>query len=149
MRIVTDQNAHVVARHDYLPFGEEITSGYAGRSADFGKSDASNNKFTGQYRDPESGLDFFQARYFGAALGRFTSPDPRNAGADPANPQSWNAYAYVQNNPLNATDPSGMCLATKDDNGGDIYLLMTEVIRVNRREATVAPLPSAVTPLHQ
>jgi hypothetical protein len=35
------------------------------------------------------------------------SPDPGNAGADPMNPQSWNAYAYVNNNPLNKTDSTG------------------------------------------
>jgi RHS repeat-associated protein len=64
--------------------------------------------FTGKERDGESGLDFFQARYYGAALGRFTSPDPMNAGADWYNPQSWNGYAYVLGNPLAMTDPSGL-----------------------------------------
>ena len=63
--------------------------------------------FTGQARDAEIGLDYFQARYYGAAFGRFTSPDPGNAGADLSNPQSWNGYAYVGNNPLNSTDPTG------------------------------------------
>jgi RHS repeat-associated protein len=64
-------------------------------------------KFTGQERDAETGLDFFQARCYGSALGRFTSPDPANAGADLMNPQSWNGYAYVGNNPLSFVDPSG------------------------------------------
>lgn len=33
-------------------------------------------KFTGKERDSESGLDYFGAKYYGSALGRFTSPDP-------------------------------------------------------------------------
>ena len=66
-----------------------------------------NQKFTGQERDAETGLDFFQARYFSAALGRFNSPDPGNAGASLFTPQSWNGYTYVYNNPLTLIDPSG------------------------------------------
>ena len=65
-------------------------------------------RFTGQFRDTETGEDYFNARYFGSALGRLASPDPLNAGANPADPQTWNAYAYVRNDPLNATDPTGM-----------------------------------------
>jgi RHS repeat-associated protein len=115
--MVTDQNAHVVARHDFLPFGEEIPGGWAGRSSLWGASDGVYEKFTGQTRDAETGLDFFQARYYGSALGRFTSPDPGNAGADQLNPQSWNAYAYVLNNPLLYTDPTGNDITY----GGDPY----------------------------
>lgn len=106
-RLVTDQSGNVIARHDFLPFGGEIVSGYAGRSSQYGASDSTNQKFTGQYRDSESALDFFNARNYGSALGRFLSPDPGNAGADPTDPETWNAYAYVQGNPLNATDASG------------------------------------------
>jgi len=58
-------------------------------------------KFTGQIRDEETKLDYFNARYFGSALGRFTSPDHGSAGADPASPQSWNAYACVLNTLFN------------------------------------------------
>jgi hypothetical protein len=54
-------------------------------------------------------MDYFHARYFGAALGRFTSPDPGNIGASLYNPQTWNGYSYVANNPLNSVDPSGAC----------------------------------------
>jgi len=109
-RLITDSNAKVIARHDYLPFGEEIPGGIAGRSSSqFGPGlDNINQKFTGQERDSESGLDFFQARYFSGALGRLLSPDPRNAGADLMNPQSWNAYPYGLNNPLRYVDPSGL-----------------------------------------
>jgi RHS repeat-associated protein len=65
-------------------------------------------KFTGQERDTESGLDNFAARFDSSALGRFMSADPSAGGADEASPQSWNSYAYVGNNPLNAVDPDGL-----------------------------------------
>ena len=42
------------------------------------------------------------------AAGRFQSVDPGNAGADAGDPQTWNGYSYVGNNPLSFTDPSGM-----------------------------------------
>jgi RHS repeat-associated protein len=79
--------------------------------------DTFRQKFTGQERDNESYLDFFQARYFSGIQGRFTSPDPGNAGADPADPQSWNGYGYVSGNPLDFTDPSG--LVAQAGGGGD------------------------------
>lgn len=55
-----------------------------------------------------TGLDYFGARYFSGALGRFTSPDEVFADQQPGDPQSWNLYAYVRNNPLRYTDPTGM-----------------------------------------
>jgi len=125
VRMLTDGSGNVVARQDYLPFGEEIPAGYAGRSSSllFGASDGVEQKFTGQIRDSETGMDFFPARYYASALGRFMSPDPANAGADPTDPQSWNAYAYVRNNPLALVDPMGLCTfdaegnAVEDENG--------------------------------
>jgi RHS repeat-associated protein len=62
---------------------------------------------TGKERDSESGLDNFGARYNSSSLGRFMSPDPDNAGAIYANPQSWNGYAYALNNPVRNIDPYG------------------------------------------
>jgi RHS repeat-associated protein len=66
------------------------------------------SQFTGKERDAETGLDFFLARYYSGAQGRFTRPDPGNAGAAIINPQTWNAYSYVENNPINRIDPSGL-----------------------------------------
>jgi len=105
--MVTDQNANIIARHDYAPFGQEIPAGVSGRTSLWGASDFVNAKFTGYERDTETALDFAQARYMSAGLGRFMSPDPGNAGAIPTNPQSWNGYAYVLGNPLGLVDPSG------------------------------------------
>lgn len=64
-----------------------------------------------------TGLDYFRARYFSAAQGRFTSPDLPLADQDPADPQSWNLYAYGRNNPLLYTDPTGayVCAANMSD----------------------------------
>jgi RHS repeat-associated protein len=65
-------------------------------------------EFTSKERDAETGLDYFKARYFSGAQGRFTSPDPLDANLIRVlNPQRWNKYAYVVNNPLAFTDPDG------------------------------------------
>jgi RHS repeat-associated protein len=69
---------------------------------------ASWREFTGKERDAETGLDYFGARYFSGAQGRFTSPDPLLNSGRPDSPQSWNRYAYVSNNPLKFIDPAGL-----------------------------------------
>jgi hypothetical protein len=47
------------------------------------------------------------ARSYMNRTGRFTSPDPGHVGANPENPQSWNAYTYGANDPINTVDPTG------------------------------------------
>ena len=106
-RINTDQTGAVTARHDYMPFGEEIFS-YGGRTSGLGyATDSVRKQFTGYERDNESELDFAQARFYSSALGRFFSVDPENALGKEDYPQSWNSYAYVINNPLALRDPDG------------------------------------------
>ena len=64
--------------------------------------------FTGNERDAETGLDFFGARYFSSAQGRFTSRDPTfMTRARIGDPQQWNLYAYTRNNSLKYFDPDG------------------------------------------
>ena len=113
----------VLSRHDYLPFGQEIEPSRGNRNAVSGYTadlaDGPTQKFTGKERDSESRLDYFGARYFGGAGGRFTSVDPENAGADPIDPQSWNGYSYVLNMPLNLIDPTGEEWVSAD--GGTTY----------------------------
>lgn len=63
---------------------------------------------TSKERDVETGLDFFEARYYGSVQGRFTSPDPLLSSGTVFNPQSWNRYTYTSNNPLKYVDPTGL-----------------------------------------
>ena len=109
-----------------MPFGEEIggpdvallggrttTQGYAG--------DATRQKFTGYEADGETGLNFAQARYQSSLQGRFTSVDPLGRSANVLNPQSFNRYSYVLNNPTNLTDASGMMTgADASQSWGDV-----------------------------
>ena len=86
-RLVTDGAGNVMVRHDFLPFGQEITAN-GGRTAQSGATGDVEQKFSGQIRDTESGLDYFTARYYTSGLQRFNSPDPGNAGGDLGSPQS-------------------------------------------------------------
>jgi RHS repeat-associated protein len=79
-------------------------------------------KFTGQERDAESGLDYFLARCYASGQGRFTSVDPLLASARAGNPQSWNRYAYVINNPLRLVDPSGMSYFVGGSGAADPFI---------------------------
>lgn len=123
-RVITSPTGNVLARMDYEPFGRELTSGSATARrtplpdgtftsiTGFGGLSAFKQRFTGKERDSETGLDYFGARYFSGAQGRFTSPDwsatPQPVPyADFNNPQSLNLYSYVRNNPLSRTDPDG------------------------------------------
>ena len=110
-RLVTDAEGAPKRRTDYHPFGGEINPGYGNRNSvdGYATTDEFNLKFTGKERDYESGLhlDYFGARYYAGAQGRFTSPDQPFADQSAPNPQSWNLYGYTRNNPLAFVDYDG------------------------------------------
>ncbi|MBT9331496.1 RHS repeat-associated core domain-containing protein, partial [Paracidobacterium acidisoli] len=88
-----------------LPFGDTSTPCVS----------ATEHFFTGKERDTESGNDFFNARYYSSSMGRFLSPDPiLQNDLRLLNPQRWNKYVYVINNPLILTDPTGKDAAYVD-----------------------------------
>lgn len=107
-RLGTDVNGNVTTNpngtggqvgYDYQPFGEQLTVG--------GETDI---KFTGLERDSETGLDHTDFRQYSSQLGRWMSPDPASLpAADPDDPQSWNMYSYVENQPMDWVDPLGLC----------------------------------------
>jgi RHS repeat-associated protein len=65
--------------------------------------------FAGGFWDSENNSDHFGAREYAKTQGRWLIPDPAGlAVVDPNNPQTWNRYAYVGNNPATFIDPSGL-----------------------------------------
>jgi RHS repeat-associated protein len=119
-RLETNGSGQVIGNYDYLPFGQDIAAGTAGRDSTFaaavypGPPSGPGMFFTSKERDAETGLDYFGARYFSSSQGRFTSPDwsatPQPVPyADLTDPQTLNLYSYVRNNPLRRADPDGHC----------------------------------------
>jgi len=76
------------------------------------RQDRIGSRSSGKERD-ETGLDYFGARYFSGAMGRFTNADAPFADQHQENPQSWNLYQYGYNNPLSNLDVDGRSVWTK------------------------------------
>ncbi len=100
-------------RHDYLPYGEEVFAGTGLRTTTLSYptaagQDCVRQQFGTKERDNETGLDYFGARYFSPAEGRFTSVDRVMISSSRLiDPQQLNRYSYVRNNPLKYVDPDG------------------------------------------
>jgi RHS repeat-associated protein len=87
-RLLLDgETKEVIETYKALPYGQQLTDN---KEIKYG--------FTGKEED-ESGLHYFNARYYDADMGKFTSVDPV---------EDNHAYSYVSNNPFKYTDPSGM-----------------------------------------
>jgi len=64
-------------------------------------------KYATYTRDSLTGFDYAVNRYYSSQWGRFLSPDPTYLNVDLEAPQSWNMYAYTDNDPANSNDPAG------------------------------------------
>ena len=94
--VALSNNAGVVTdKFSYSPFG---------KSAD---ESGSPYKFAARWIDSETGLYYNRNRYYNPSTGRFISPDPIGYG------DGMNMYAYVGNDPMNATDPMGLAKKSK------------------------------------
>jgi RHS repeat-associated protein len=96
----------VVARHDHLPFGEEISSALRAAGQGYSASDTNRWRYGMLQRDAATGLDHTWWRKYESFSGRWTSPDPLHGTT--GDPQSFNGYSYTTNDPLNFVDPSGL-----------------------------------------
>ncbi len=104
-RLTSTTSRTVASTAAYAPFGEA-----------YAQSGTADLSFTGQDQDAVSGdYDFLYREY--STEGRWPSPDPSGQSAvSPVNPQSWNRYAYVLNNPLRLVDPFGLdCIYLNGD----------------------------------
>lgn len=98
--VITDVNGVMKEISEYEPYGD------FSRHEKFGADDeVAHYYFTAQFRDDESGLYFYNARYYMPLIGRFISPD--TIVQSPSNTQTLNRYTYANNNPVNNIDPSG------------------------------------------
>src|ERR1700694_2709874 len=94
---VTMDRLGSIASSTFYPYGEEYTT-----------TAQDKEKFATYYRDGTTGLDYARNRYYSSIQGRFMTPDPYRNSAGPADPGSWNRYAYVNNDPVNYLDPPGL-----------------------------------------
>ncbi len=100
--IITNQSGTLVEETKYDPWGKI-------------KSGGTKSKFlyTGQEHDDETGLDYYNFRYYNSDIRRFAQPD--DIIQDMYAPQGLNRYSYVWNNPLRYTDPTGHYAETAVD----------------------------------
>ncbi|HYE86702.1 MAG TPA: RHS repeat-associated core domain-containing protein, partial [Vicinamibacterales bacterium] len=98
-RLITGNGGAKLADRAYSAFGRGLTTAASNTHEQL--------EFTGHERDSYQ-LDYMHARYYDPMLGRFLSVDP-GKDWDLRQPQSWNMYSYVRNNPINRIDPTGRC----------------------------------------
>jgi RHS repeat-associated protein len=101
--VLTDRYGNILEESTYFPFGLQRTHvSKDGKQEPYG--------FAQKERDPETGLNYFEARYQHPVYGRFISVDPKlslEPAASLGGPQGLNYYAYCANNPLAFIDPNG------------------------------------------
>lgn len=134
-RAILSNSGYVNARMDYTAFGEEINSGIGQRTTTQGyaASNTLDQKYALTERDKATGLDHTWFRKLENQAGRWTSPDPYNGSINLGSPQSFNRYSYVENQPTNFVDPSGLVLVicrTYDESTVD---LATNTVTVRER----------------
>ena len=96
---LSDESGNVVAHYEYSPFGSltKVTGDYA-----------VNNpfRFSSEYFDKETGLVYYNYRYYDPELGRWISRDPIEEQG------GFNLYGMIENNPLYGWDAKGYAIET-------------------------------------
>jgi RHS repeat-associated protein len=92
---------------DYTPFGQVVQQ-YGGEHANF----------AGYEEGFDGRTKYAEQRFYSSVVGRFMSPDPYDGSARQSDPNSWNRYAYVGNDPVNRVDPHGLWSSYSYGGGG-------------------------------
>ena len=131
-RLVTDTTGASQATYAFDPYGN-ITASTG--------TITNPMRFAGQYRDGESSLYYLRARYYDPATGQFLSRDPAVA-------TTREPYAFVGENPLNATDPSGLCDWNPLSGGFCGYQTVSKTPLGNPLAGLAAGVAGAVSKVH-
>jgi RHS repeat-associated protein len=95
-RVLTDSSGDVQDTDTYDSYGNLTAS----------TGTVPNNLlYAGEYLDPETGLYYLRARYYDPTTGQFLTVDPLVA-------ETEQAYSYAGDDPINVTDPTGLCGST-------------------------------------
>jgi RHS repeat-associated protein len=133
---VSDSAGALVLTIDYYPFGvRRISSGTYNEQ----------RQYIGQVYDTETGLDYLNARYYGAGTARFISRDPMFSALPIdfiVDPQQQNSYSYARNNPIVNKDPGGLFNANAGTvEKGDTLTKITSIINsLNSTNYTIAQI---------
>ena len=95
--LATDAKGELLWQENYRPYGEKRSNPPAAAGNAIG--------FAGKPFDDATGLSYMGGRYYAPYLGRFISPDPKEADAQDLH--GFNLYAYANNNPYRFVDPDG------------------------------------------
>ena len=132
-RALTDGTGSLTDSYEYLGYGALASSS---------GSTANDFLYSGEYRDPASGLYHLRARWYDPATGRFMSRDP--FPGVPEQPLSLMPYLYAGADPINAIDPTGNFFSLAGFSVASAIQTGLRAINVARRAWTLCRVKSKI-----